>query len=96
MAHNFLHNGPAQSGMSQPSDPKALVDRFLDRLERVLPGLPHLGAGAGESAHQHVGHGDQQGRVVCRQIHDTHAAQAIRALSSVSIAARNSSVVRYG
>lgn len=32
MAHNFLHNGPAQTGMSLPSDPKALVDRFLDAI----------------------------------------------------------------
>jgi integrase/recombinase XerD len=32
MAHNFLHNEPAQSGMSLPSDPKALVDRFLDAI----------------------------------------------------------------
>ena len=32
MAHNFLHSGPAQAGMSLPSDPKALVDRFLDAI----------------------------------------------------------------
>ena len=32
MAHNFLHSSPAQAGMSLPSDPKALVDRFLDAI----------------------------------------------------------------
>ena len=32
MAHNFLHSGQAQPGMSLPSDPKALVDRFLDAI----------------------------------------------------------------
>src|SRR4026209_2570395 len=32
MAHNFLQSSPAQAGMSLPSDPKALVDRFLDAI----------------------------------------------------------------
>ena len=32
MAHNFLHNSAAQSGPSLPSDPKALIDRFLDAI----------------------------------------------------------------
>ena len=38
MAHNFLHSSPPQAGPSLPSDPKALIDRFLDAvwMERGL------------------------------------------------------------
>ncbi len=32
MAHNFLHTSPAPSGGGLPSDPKALIDRFLDAI----------------------------------------------------------------
>jgi integrase/recombinase XerD len=32
MAHNFLHNSPPQAGPTLPSDPKALIDRFLDAI----------------------------------------------------------------
>ena len=32
MAHNFLHTDPAPAGPTLPSDPKALIDRFLDAI----------------------------------------------------------------
>jgi integrase/recombinase XerD len=32
MAHNFLHSSPSQAGAGLPSDPKALIDRFLDAI----------------------------------------------------------------
>ncbi len=32
MAHNFLHSGPTQTSGDSSSDPKALIDRFLDAI----------------------------------------------------------------